>query len=105
MATITPAVNPNKAAGLGRWLVKVALPFVVAGLEDAFSDGVGQAAPLDDVQWRRVSWRFTRATPSATVEDVALFGFDIVNMTGGNIDSSWSAGEYTATDAAHGELW
>ena len=105
MATITPAVNPNKVAGVGRWLVKVALPFVVAGLEDAFSDGVGQAAPASDVQWRRVSWRFTRATPATTTEDVAVFGFDVVNMTGGNIDSSWTAGDYTAVDAALTELW
>jgi len=105
VATITPAVNPNKVAGLGRWLVKVALPFVVAGLEDAFSDGVGQAAPADDVQWRRVNWRFTRLTPATTVEDVAMFGFDVVNMTGGNIDSSWTAGDYTAVDAAMTELW
>jgi len=105
MATITPAVNPNKLAGLGQWLVKVAMPFVVAGLEDAFSDGVGQASPTSDVQWRRISWRFARATPAGTVEDIAQFGFDVVNMTGGNIDSSWTAGDYTAVDAAISELW
>jgi len=105
MATITPAINPNKAAGLGRWLVKVALPFVVAGLEDAFTDGVGQAAPASDVQWRRLNWRFTRATPASTVEDVAMFGFDVVNLTSGNIDSSWTTGDYAAVDAAVTELW
>lgn len=104
MATITPAVNPNKLTGLGRWLVKTALPFVVAGLEDAFTDGVGQASPVSDVQWRRIVVRYSRATPATTAEDYATWGMDIVNMTGGNIDSSWTAGDYTAVDAALNEL-
>jgi len=105
VATITPAVNPNKLAGLGKWLVKYGIPFAINALEDVFTDGVGQVATPETSAWRRVNWRFTRATPSGTVEDVAMFGFDIVNMTGGDLDSSWTAADYTAVDAALSELW
>ena len=105
MATITPAVSTNKLIGLGKWLVKVGIPFAIAAVEDVFTDGVGQVATPDDTAWRRVNWRFTRATPAGTVEDVAMFGFDVVNMTGGDYDSSWTSADYAAVDGALNELW
>lgn len=104
MPAIVPAVNPNKLTGLGRWLVRVGAELTSLVLTDFYTDGVGTVDLPEEAEWRRVTVRYSRQTPIGTEEDYALFGMDIVNMTGGSFDSSWTTGDYTAVDNALGEF-
>lgn len=104
MPAITPVVSVKKPIGLGRWLVKVAVETTTLVLNDLFTDGVGQVDTSQDVEWRQLTFRYQRTTPAATEEDYAMFKVDVVNMTGGNLDSSWTEGDYTNVDAAVQEL-
>lgn len=85
-----------------KWLLK-AVPYIVVGAESIY-DLVTQAGSPQEVQWRYVTAVFSRATPSGTVEDNAQFGLNITNITGGNIDTTWTAGDYTTIEAHLTEL-
>lgn len=104
MAAIVPAVTVNKGTGRGAWLVKIASEIVSLVLTDYFTDGVGEVAVPDEAEWRHLTFRVERQTPIGTTEDYALWGLDIVNMTGGTLDSSWTPGDYTNVDNAVTEL-
>lgn len=58
-------------------------------LFDYFSTEATEA----DLTWCHVVARCTRATPVGTTEDAAQIGFDFANITGGELDSSWNAGD------------
>jgi len=51
-----------------------------------------------ELVWRYVQFVFTRATPAGTQEDVAVFGLNLLNMTSGQIDSSWDTTDYTEAE-------
>lgn len=104
MPAINPIVVVNKTSGLGRWLLKVAAEIGSLVLTDLYTDGVGQVATTEPIEWRRLTFRYQRTTPTGTDEDFAMWHLDVVNMTGGNLDSSWTAGDYTNVDAAVTEL-
>lgn len=60
-----------------------------------------EASPFPtDGQWRRFTMEYTRATPAGTVEDKAQIGFDIVNVSGGGFDSSWTPADHTTVHNA-----
>lgn len=86
-----------------KWLLK-AVPYIVVGAESLY-DLVTQAGTPQEVQWRYVTAVFSRATPSGTVEDNAQFGLNITNITGGNIDTTWTAADYTTVEAHLTELF
>jgi hypothetical protein len=97
---------PNPASGwkLAKWLLKSAeyvVPPAVAWLE-------GRASNIEtvaDPRWVRVVHVFQRSTPSGTSEDFAQFKLDLVNITGGAIDSSWTSGDVAAVEAALATFW
>lgn len=92
---LTPAL-PAPLPKFARVLIK-GVPFVTAGLE-AFYDYITEATAVQDVQWRYVVLRWSRSTPVGTVEDHAQIGINIVNITGGNIDTTWTTGDYTTCE-------
>ena len=51
---------------------------------------------------RRVVIRWTR---SGLAEDVMQTHFDLVNITAGNIDDTWTTGDFTAAEAALDTWW
>jgi len=52
-----------------------------------------------------VHFIFQRDTPAGTSEDKAQFKLDIVNFTGGNIDSTWNAADFTACNGPLDAFW
>lgn len=66
---------------------------------------VAGATAVTDMQWRYVVLRFSRNTPAGTAEDYAQFGFNVVNITGGDIDKTWTDQDYTDVQAAITEFW
>lgn len=67
-----------------------------AYLYELLDDDAEQA----DIAWMRLNLRYSRATPTGTSEDMAQFKVDVVNITGGAIDSTWTAGDFTAVEGA-----
>jgi len=65
----------------------------------------GSADDPDDVQWRKVVFTFTRATPAFTAEDTAQFAFHIANITGGDLDTTWTTTDYTNCETALNAFW
>ena len=100
MATV-PSL-PTVLDKVAKWLLKhedvLVSPFLV--LYDYISD----QTPIESLLWRHVTVRYARATPASTVEDYAQFGFNITNITGGQLDTTWTAGDYTIVDAAIDEM-
>lgn len=80
---------------LVKWGIRVVPPIWALGesLLDAADD-----AP-DPMEWRQLQIVQTRTTPTGTVEDKALMTFDVLNLTGGAIDSTWITADYTAAEA------
>jgi len=48
-------------------------------------------------EWRRFVWRFD-PTPIGDNADAAYTTFDFVNITGGLVDNTWTAGDYTTVE-------
>ena len=59
----------------------------------------------DPIEWRRVQVVFNRLTPTGTTEDTAICTFDLVNFTAGEVDPTWTGGDYTAVDALFLAWW
>lgn len=78
-------------------------PFALAQLYDYVTDHAEHDA--EDMEWRRVQLVFTRTAPSGYGEDVATTKFDIMNITGGAPDSTWTTGDYTACETALNTWW
>lgn len=87
-----------------KWLVYTAVSPPITGAV-ALYDVIASSDENPPTEWRYLQWRFQRATPVGTEEDVAVFTMNIVNVTGGQNDPTWTAGDYTACEAAMAELW
>jgi hypothetical protein len=96
--------SPTTAWKLTKWLLKSAeyvVPPAVAYLEGRTS----ASETVADPRWVRVVHVFQRSTPSGTSEDFAQFKLDLVNITGGAIDNSWTSGDVAAVEAALATFW
>lgn len=92
---------PSPATGwkLVKWLIKQGgeiLPPAVAYLLLQLDED----EEADPLRWVRVHVLYSRYTPSGTQEDLAQFKLDLVNITGGALDTSWTAGDFSAVDSA-----
>ncbi len=63
-----------------------------SGMQINPTGGTGGSTPAD--QWRRLSLRFVDIDSGETADD-QYFTIDVVNITGGKVDSSWTNGDYT----------
>ena len=87
--------NPATTWKAARWLVRQTghvLPFAYAYVSGLMTD---ETEAPDGLVWVRAWCYGTQATPAGTVEDVAGFKLDIVNITDGAIDNSWITADYT----------
>lgn len=94
MATVPPFPAPLPA--WAKWGLR-ALPFVWGVAEDLLDFPSTQDA-VSEVQWRRLVTVYSRETPVGTTEDVAVCTFDIVNITGGQVDTSWTTTDFTTVE-------
>lgn len=96
-----PPLSPLAPAPLPPWMkwgLRV-LP-AVWGAASALLDYSGEDQGETPLQWRRLAVEWQRATPAGTVDDHAFCTFDFVNITGGNVDTSWVTTDYTTIEAA-----
>ena len=70
----------------------------IPGVDTVFTAGHSVAATLEEIQWRLVTWRYTRATPVNTTEDMALWSLNIAKIQSGQLVPTWAAQDYTAVD-------
>lgn len=78
-----------------KWLLRTAETVVPAGLAwltSELSDNAQATAPFE---WRRFIYQVSRTTPAGTTEDLAQFKFDFINITAGDIDSTWTSPDHT----------
>lgn len=99
---LTPAL-PTPLVKWSRYLIR--------GIAEGFTllTGLNEFAPVADdpadIEWRYAVLRFQRPTPAGAVEDYAQIGINLVNITGGDIDTSWTSGDYTTCDGHFTEWW
>lgn len=86
----------QSALKAARWAFRVAEYAVPAGLAWLEAELEDQADEPDPIEWRRFVVQATRNTPAGTVEDVAQFKLDLLNITAGVVDSSWTTADHTA---------
>jgi hypothetical protein len=88
-----PLPSPTTAWKYVKYVIRVseaAIPAGFAYLDTLLTDA---AAAPPDAHWVRAVVTFARKTPVGTSEDKGQFKFDLVNITGGTIDSSWTAAD------------
>lgn len=83
------------------WLAPLGEP-VADWLIDLLSFGEDE---VDPITWLHVQTVFNRNSPSGTTEDVAVVTFDIVNITGGALDRTWTSGDWTVVNNALATFW
>lgn len=74
-------------------------PFVAGWLLDHFAYGEDELTVLN---WDHVQVVYSRSTPATTTEDLAMFTIDIVNITGGAVDGTWTTTDLDQVDTALG---
>lgn len=86
--------------------VAVEVAGAVAGylLDQALEVG-NATANADDVEWRRLQVHFARSVPTGFVEDRAICTFDFINITSGDIDTTWITSDYTSIETAFDTWW
>jgi len=52
-----------------------------------------------DDEWRKLQVRFKNIASGAVSADDAIVTFDLTNITGGQLDSTWTTGDYTTCEA------
>lgn len=90
------AALPTPLPAWAKALLQIA-PFVTSYLIDQISYGAQDQDPL---VWAHAQTRIQRNTPTGTSEDYALMTFDIVNVTGGAVDNTWTSTDWTQVSTA-----
>jgi len=97
MALTPPAPQPVPAfaKGLIHWAEDT---FIDPYRE--FYDYVSAVGVPTELEWRYAVLVFSRASPTGTTEDNAQIGFNIMNVSAGNLDTSWTTTDYQECEAA-----
>lgn len=82
-----------------RYLVKAAEVVIPAGVA-YLADQLQAQETVEPLAWVRVINKYTRATPTGTSEDAAQWKLDLLNLTGGSVDTSWTSGDFAAVATA-----
>lgn len=85
------------------WLLKFGA-VDIPGIASAFTV-VSEMDALENLQWRYLSFRYTRATPAGTQEDMAQWGLNIAQVSAGLLNTDWQAADYTTVDGNVEALW
>jgi hypothetical protein len=60
---------------------------------------------VDDIVWMKIVCTFMRTSPAGTTEDRAQLAMHFLNITGGNIDSSWTTADFNSLGGPFGAWW
>lgn len=87
-----------------RWLVISAADYAVQSVFDNITfERVAETAGAPE--GRRVVFVFARSSSASAVEDPAEFGMSFVNVTGGDVDDSWTDADYTTMETKLIAYW
>src|SRR5262249_54283423 len=64
-----------------------------------------EADSIEDLDWRYAVLVWTRVSPTGTTEDAAQIGFNITNITLGDLDKSWTTTDFTDCETALAEWY
>jgi hypothetical protein len=73
-------------------------PYAIGFLEDLLTHEAS-APSVTALEWRRLQARWTWNNETLP-RDSDIITFDIVNITGGAVDATWTAGDYTTVEGA-----
>lgn len=91
-----PSAIPAPLPAWAKALLQLA-PFLVTYLHELLTHA--EDLPPEPADWRRVSVKWQNPASSLT-QDYAYTTYDIANITGGTLDSSWTTTDYTDCEAA-----
>lgn len=94
-----PSPIPAPLPPWARALLQV-LPFITAGLQEAlqYIHAMNDNTQTTNSEWRHVQCVFKPITSTETADN-AITTFDVVNITGGTIDNSWTQADYDSVDS------
>lgn len=95
-----PTTIPNPLPPWAKWAISIgATPnsYLVSFL--TYLETMGHAQDPTPGEWRHIHLVFGN-TLTQLKADQSIVTLDLANITGGGIDSSWTAGDYATTDAA-----
>jgi hypothetical protein len=94
-----PLPNPGSLWKFTRYAIRAAeyiIPATFAYLETLLTGN----EEVEDLAWIRTTIVLSRSTPAGLSEDRVQFKLDVVNITGGVVDTTWTAGDFTDLDTA-----
>lgn len=99
------AITPTLPAPLPPWLRAAVYlaPFAYAAGEALF-EHLSEADGPESLGWVRFVASGDRRTPAGTSEDRAQISFDVVNISGGDVDTSWTDADLNEAGGAIGTM-
>jgi hypothetical protein len=85
------------AAAAARILIWYGTPILYDAIQ-GLTDSSHEESDETRLEWRRLVIGWTRPAPTGLIEDKAHITFDIANITGGDLDPSWTTADYTACE-------
>lgn len=90
--------SPTSTWRAVKFLVRAGEMAIPAGLA-WMADQISEDAEVSSLEWVRWQCIIGRSTPALTSEDKAQFKVDLLNITSGNVDTSWTAGDFANVKA------
>lgn len=99
-----PLPSPTSAWKYAKWLVRAAeygIPATWAWL----SPSLAGDEPATEPAWMRWTLQWAVSTPAGLTDDYRQVKVDVLNITSGAIDTTWTAGDFTAVRGALWTMW
>lgn len=101
MAAIAPQF-PVPLPPWARFVLRVG-PIVVGYLASRFDHN--SEAVAEQLTWRRCQMVWQRIAPTGYTEDKAICTFDLINITGGDVDNTWTDADFVACEGKLASMW
>lgn len=99
-----PLPNPTSAWKYAKWLLRGAEYVLPAAWAYLSPDLTGDEEAEDPV-WMRWVLQWAVTTPSGLTDDYRQVKLDVLNITGGAIDNTWIAADFTSVRANMWNIW
>jgi len=103
MATVPLSTVPVRP--LLPWAFKLA-GYALGVFEMLSGTGIfAEVGESDEIHWKRLLAVVTRASPTGTTEDKAVMTFDLLNITSGQDDPTWTTSDFTTAEGLFDTWW
>lgn len=100
---LAPAM-PTPLPKWAKWLIRTA-EAVAWQIAQAVVTNDAKTTTVADFEWRYLAFVFNRPPIAGAVEDTAQFGLNLVNVTAGDLDKTWTSGDFTNVMTDVNEWW